>query len=164
MELPEPAAGVVEDPIERDPQPAAVGDVQQFAQRVVAAEEGVDMEVVVGVIAMVGGRLEDRRQVDRGDPKALQVIEFLEDAQEVAALDPVVGRRGVPRLEWTGLRHARASGESIREDLVEDCVPDPGRRIDAHRRRWWAAVLPGAGPVDPRTTSRVSRRRWTGRA
>ena len=69
MERPEAPAGVIEDPIQDHPHPTTVGDVQQLAESGVAADQRVHVEVVVRVIAVVRGRLEDRRQVDRGDPE-----------------------------------------------------------------------------------------------
>ena len=129
MERPEPAAGVVEDAVEDDPHAAAVRRVEELAERRVAAEERVDLEVVVRVVAVVGGRLEDRRQVQRVDAERLDVVEVLDDPEEVAALEAVVRRRGVPRLERARLRDPRAARESVREDLVEDGVSDPGGRV-----------------------------------
>ncbi len=132
VEREEAAAGVVEDTVEDDAHPAAVRGVEQLAQGVVAAEQRVDLEVVVRVIAMVRGRTEDRGQVDRGDPEVLEVVEVLGDPAQVAALEPVIGRRRVPRLEDARLVDPVAAGEPVREDLVEDRVADPGRRVDRH--------------------------------
>ena len=80
MERPEAASGVVEHAVEDDPDPAVVGGVEQLAQRRVAAEQRVDREVVVRVVAVVRGRLEDRREVQRVDPEVLEVVEVLGDA------------------------------------------------------------------------------------
>ena len=146
MERPEPAAGVVEHAIEDDPHPAVVGRVEQLAQRVVAAEQRIDREVVVGVVAVVRGRLEDRGQVERVDPEVLEVVEVLDDAEQVAALEAVVGRRRVPRLERTRLVDALARREPVGEDLVEDRVADPGRRVDASSSRRHGRRAPGPGP------------------
>ena len=55
MERPEATPGVVEDAIEDDPHPAGVGRVQQLTQSVIAAQQWVDLEVVVCVIAVVRG-------------------------------------------------------------------------------------------------------------
>ena len=155
VERPEAATGVVEDAVEDDPHPALVGAIEQLAERRVAAEQRVDLEVVVRVVAVVRGRLEDRRQVDRGDAEVLEVVEPLGDAEQVAALEPVRRRRRVPRLERPGLRHPLARREPVREDLVEDRVADPGRRVDASRapaRRPDAILHP--------MSSRSSRRPW----
>ena len=115
MEGPEPPPGVVEDAIEDHPHPAVVGAVEQLAERGVAAEQGIDREVVVRVIAVVGGRLEDRRQVDGGDPQVLEVVEVLHDAAQVAALEPeLVGGAShgsrTPGL-WTPPLAANRSGK-----------------------------------------------------
>ena len=65
VEGPEPATGVVEHAVEHDAHPAFVRPIQELAQGRVATEERVDVEVVVGVVAVVRGGLEDRGQVDR---------------------------------------------------------------------------------------------------
>ena len=108
MKRPEAATRVVEDAVEDDPHPARVGRVEQLAQRVVAPEERIDAEIVVGVVAMVGGGRKDRRQVERGDADILEVVEAFDDPEEVAPLNPWGGGRRVPRLERAGL--ARPAG------------------------------------------------------
>ena len=110
---------------------ALVGSVEQLAQRRVAAQQRVDLEVVVRVVAMVRGGLEDRGHVDRVDAEILEVVEALDDPEQVAALEAVRGRRRVPRLHRTGLADALAGGEPIREDLVERRIPNPVGRVDA---------------------------------
>src|ERR1035437_7240958 len=52
---------------------------------------------------------------------------MLGDAQQVAALEAVGGRRSVPWLERSGLGHAPTRCEAVREDLVEHCVAHPVR-------------------------------------
>ncbi len=98
VERPEPAPGVVEDAVEDDPHPAVVGRVEQLAQGIVATEQRIDRQVVVGVIAVVRGRGEDRVEVERGDAEILEIAEVLGDPAEVAALEAVGRRRRVPRL------------------------------------------------------------------
>src|SRR3990170_5011172 len=58
-----------------------------------------------------------------------------DQAQEVAPLEAVRGRRRVPGLEGPGLDDARAGRQSVGEDLVEDGIANPSGRIDRHRRR-----------------------------
>ncbi len=123
--------------------------VEQLAQGVVATEQRIDRQVVVGVVAVVGGRGEDRGEVQRGDPEVLEIVEPLDDPAQVATLEAVHRRWSVPRLERAGLVDALAGREPVGEDLVEDRVADPRRRVDAHRGR--------RRPVEARTT------RWVGR-
>ena len=132
VERPEPAPRVVEHPVEHDAHPARVRRVQQLAQGVVAAQERVDLQVVERVVAVVGGRLEDRGEVDRRDTEVREVREPLRDAQEVSALEPVVGRRRVPGLQRARLPDPQGRGEPVREDLVEDRVANPLRGVDDH--------------------------------
>src|SRR5207302_5899681 len=60
VELEEAAACVVEDAVEYNPYTPRVGSIEQRAQGSVAAEQRVDVVVVVGVVAVVGRRLKDR--------------------------------------------------------------------------------------------------------
>ena len=53
VELKEPPASVVEDAIKDDPQPSTLALGQEFIKGLVAAEEWIDMVVVVRVVAMV---------------------------------------------------------------------------------------------------------------
>jgi hypothetical protein len=52
-------------------------DIQQLAQGGVAAEQRVDLEVVVRVVAMIRGRAEDRVEVDGVRTQALDVVEVI---------------------------------------------------------------------------------------
>jgi hypothetical protein len=135
---------MVEDAVEDDPHAAGVGLVEQLSERGVAAEQRIDHLVVVGVIAVVRGRREDRVEVERGDPQLGEFVEVLRDAQQVAALEAKRRRRGIPRLHRPGFGDAPARREAVREDLVEDGVatqsgPDerwlPLRRLSSRSPR-----------------------------
>ena len=65
MEGPEATTRVIEDPIEDDPHAAPVALVQQFAQRLVSAQQRIDLEIVVRVVAVVRRGREDRIEVQR---------------------------------------------------------------------------------------------------
>ena len=58
---------------------------------------------------------------------------MVDDAVQVAALEPVDGRRRVPGLERTRRVDAAAPREAVGEDLVEHRVADPGRGVDGRR-------------------------------
>ena len=123
---------VVEDAVEDHAHPAGVGRVEELAEGGVAAEERVDPVVVPGVVAVVRGGGEDRVEVEGVHAEVLQVVELLGDAEEVAPLEAVGGRRGVPGLEVRGPGEALAPREAVGEDLVEDGVADPGGCLGAH--------------------------------
>ncbi len=134
VELEEAAAGVVEDAVEHDANPSRVRLVDHPPQRGVAAQHRVDFLVVVGVIAMIRRRLEDRREIHGAHAQVDQVIQVLHDADQVAALISVIGRRRTPFVEVARLRNGHAPGEPVGEDLVEDRVADPvGRLGFGHR-------------------------------
>ena len=63
------------------------------------AEHGVDLLVVVRVVAMVRGGLKDRREIDRVHAQLGHVVELLDHADEVAALVSEVGRWRSPFIE-----------------------------------------------------------------
>ncbi len=129
VERPETTTGVIEHAVEDDPHSACVGFVDELSQSRVAAQERIDHLVVVGVVAMVRCRSEDRSQVQRRYAEAREVVEVFNDTEQVAALEAVMGGRRVPGLERARLGHSSAGGETVRKDLVEDGVPDPIRRI-----------------------------------
>ena len=60
VERPEATTDMVEDPVEDDTHAAAMGLVEELPERIVPTEERIDVEVVVRVVSMVGGRREDR--------------------------------------------------------------------------------------------------------
>ena len=110
----------------------------------VAAEHRVDLLVVVRVVAMVRRRLEDRREVDGVDAQVLQVIEVLDDADQVAPLVAVIGRRSAPLVQVLRLGDRQAPREAVGKDLVEDRVANPIGGL-------------GIGTDGPPRTSRISR-------
>ncbi len=79
VERPEAAPAVIEDTVEHDAHAPGVRGIEQGTQGLVAAEQRVDRQIVVGVIPMVGGGLEDRCQVERGDAQVLEVAQVLDD-------------------------------------------------------------------------------------
>ena len=107
------AAGVVERDVTDHPDAAFVGGGDQRRQRIVAAQEGVDVVERGRVVAMRGLRREERRQVDEVDTQALEMVEVLLDPGEVAAVQlvradgVVLVDRCVPRC-WDGPRRGRA--------------------------------------------------------
>ena len=130
VELPQSAAGVVEHSIENHPHIPLMGILQQFAERVVAPQQGIDVMIVVCVIPVIGGRCKNRREVEGIDPQVLQVVQALYDSIEIAALESVDGWWGVPGLKiqvsfWNSI----GPGKAVWKDLIEDGVGHPLRRI-----------------------------------
>src|SRR3954451_22902712 len=99
--------------------------VEQGAEGSVAAQQRIDLVVIVGMVAMVRGRLEDRSEVDRRRAKRLNVIEMLDYAQQVAAFVALNRRRAIPGLKIARLGQLVALREAVGENLVEDGVLDP---------------------------------------
>ncbi len=79
---------------------------------------------------MIGRGLEDGAEVEGGNAQVLQVVEVLDDADQVAPFEAMLGRRAVPRLQVGRLGYPLASGEPVGKDLVEDGIADPFGRID----------------------------------
>ena len=63
--------------------------LHQRLERRIAAQGRIDREIVVRVVAVVGAPGEDRGEIECVDPQALQVIELLFDALQVAAVELV---------------------------------------------------------------------------
>ncbi len=99
MELEKAAAGVIEDTVQHHPDAPGVSRVQQLPQRRIAAQHRIHLVVIMGVIAMVRARPEDRVEVDGVDPQVAQVIQMLDHAQQITALVGVAGGRGAPGLQ-----------------------------------------------------------------
>ncbi len=136
VELEETAAGVVEDTIQHDAHPPPVGLIQQGVERPVSAQDGIDPVIVVGVIAVVGGGLEDGVKVDGGEPEVLEIVEALGYAEQVAAFEAIDRRLAIPGFKVGGFFHPFAPGEAVGKDLVENGVFDPtgGLCYDGHRQ------------------------------
>jgi len=79
MERPEAPPRVVEDAVEDDLHAAPVGRIEERPEGLVASQERVHPLVVEGVVTVVRGRGEDRVQVDRARPQALDVVHALDD-------------------------------------------------------------------------------------
>jgi len=76
---------VVEHAIEDDLDARLVGRPRQLAELSVGAEERIDAQVVLRVIGVVAGGVEDGVEVDDRDAQRLQVVEPLLNAAQVAA-------------------------------------------------------------------------------
>ena len=157
-----PTAAVVEREIADDPHSARVGGALERRERLVAAEERVDLLERGRVVAVVGLGREEGCQVDRVGTERLDPVEVLLDTGEVAAEELAVGvararlRPPIPvAAERPGGRGGSvATGrEPVDEDLVDDGGEVPvrpsrlGRQLEVVGRRHLVGVRPGA--VDP---------------
>ena len=76
---------MVEDAVEDDADAARLRRRHQCLEVGLRAQVGVDDRVVARVVAVVGGRREDRVEVEDGDPEVGERVELRGDAGEVAA-------------------------------------------------------------------------------
>ena len=77
--------GVVDDELDHDLHAALVGGVEELLEVVEGAVAGIDVDVVGDVVAVVAqGRGEEGKQPEAGDAEVLEVVEFGEEAGEVA--------------------------------------------------------------------------------
>ena len=137
----------------RIPRPCAASRSSRSAAS--PPSSGSTDQVVVGVVAVVRGRREDRCQVERGDAEVLEIAEVLDDPEQVTALEPVHRRRGVPGLEGAGASKTR----SLRRTGPERSRrrPRPGPRPAYRRSRAPARRL---GAMAPIRCPPVACRRW----
>ena len=68
------------------PRAVGLGD-QGLESRPGSPKHRVDGQVIGGVIPVVGRRFEDRVEVDRRDAQVLQVIQLVDQALQVAAVE-----------------------------------------------------------------------------
>ena len=130
IELIEAPAGVIEHPVEDDTHAAPVRRVEQPCERGIPAEERVNLVIVVRVIAMIRGRLKDGAEIQRVNAKVREIVEVVDHAQQIAALEAVRGRRGLPGLQVGWLLDATAGGKPIGKDVIEHRILDPVRGQD----------------------------------
>ena len=104
VEVARVVARVVEDAVEDDRDAELLGCGAQITKVLVGTEDGVDLEVVAGVVAVAALGLEDRVEVDRGEPELVQARQVVLDALERAAVEVPAGDGvvGVARVEGRG--------------------------------------------------------------
>ena len=95
------------------------------------AQHGVDLLVVVRVIAVVGRRLEDRGEIHGVDAQIGEIIEVLDHADQVAPLIAVISRRRAPLVQMLGLGHRQANARTGRERSGRKSHREPSRAYRA---------------------------------
>ena len=121
-------AAVIKNAVEHEAHPALVAAGYQLPEVILAAETGVDLKVVDGVILVraVGGK--NRRQVDAVEAERSYVVQILRHAPqrsaELRCTGPPVGQ--VFDAALAGDAAARA-GKAVWEDLIYHSLPPPVR-------------------------------------
>ena len=72
---------VIEDGIENDADPPLMGRIDEGGEGGFVSKSGVDGEVVLGVVAVVGAGFEDRREVEGVDTELGEMIESAGDTR-----------------------------------------------------------------------------------
>jgi len=86
----------------------------------------------VRVITMIRGGLKDWIQVDGSDAQLNEIIQMLDDAEQIAALESKCGGWRIPRFKVVRLFHAITFGKPIRKNLIKDGILDPRWCNDGH--------------------------------
>ena len=118
---------VVEDTIEKHADVAAVSVADERGELVVRAQSRVDVLVVGRVVLVVGGRREDRSQVQAGDSQIGEPVEVLTDSRQVPAEEGLHRRRFAPWTLPCRIVHLIAVREAIGENEVEGPSSNPSR-------------------------------------
>ncbi len=92
VEWKETAADMIEDAIQNDPHALAVCRGEQIVERRVAAQQRIDLEIIAGVITVIGRRLKDGIQIKCIDAKILQVIQAVARAAQCSPFITMMGR------------------------------------------------------------------------
>ena len=106
----------------------------------------INREVVTGVVLVIGWCLENRVQIQDVDAQAVNVVELLDDALKVAAVEIAAIDRPVPRrigpvlVKVDGDVSTLGSGlwiiglvavvETVGENLIDHCFVHPGRHLE----------------------------------
>ena len=137
-------AGVAEHAVQHDADAVLLGGGAQCLKILVGAQQGVHIQVVSGVVAVVGVGLKDGVEVDEIHPHLVQVRELLLDALEVAAeivlVQVAAHLVGLPEglgvlvglIDAVGKGHGlvlHAFAEAVREDLIEHLTLDAFRGL-----------------------------------
>ena len=109
-------------------------------------EVGINMGVILAVIFMAGRGDKNRVQVQNLDTQVLQVIEFIDDSLEVAAVEAAeirIGRQSIPIRHMLGMADGIvilvvhniigriAVEETVRENLILYGTLGPGGHMEA---------------------------------
>ena len=132
-------AGVAEHAVQHDADAVLLGGGAQCLKILVGAQQGVHIQVVGGVVAVVGVGLKDGVEVDEIHPHLVQVGELLLDALEVTAeiilIQVTTYLVGLPEglgvlvglIDAVGKGHGlvlHPFAEAVREDLIEHLTLD----------------------------------------
>ena len=133
--------GMIEHAVEHDADAALAALFDEPGKLLFRAERRIDLHKIARIVAVVGEGTEDRVQIQDGDVQTLQVIEFFEDAADIAAEKVVVedlplGVHAilggfVPTLVQPFFgrdAHFAAAVKAVGEDLIHDTALQPGRR------------------------------------
>ena len=137
---------MAEHAVQHDADAVFFGGGAQCLKILVGAQQGVHIQVVGGVVAVVGVGLKDGVEVDEIHPHLVQVRELLLDALEVAAeiilVQVAAHLVGLPEglgvlvglIDAVGKGHGlvlHPFAEAVREDLVEHFALDGLRRLES---------------------------------
>ncbi len=139
--------GVVDHCIQNDLHAALVQVAGQLGELCIAAEVGIDLEVVLGIVLVVARRIEDGVEVERRDPERLQIVQLGIYPRQVPAVKltgaeslfvtadrltpPLADHRLASVLVFMML-HAQgriAVAKAVGKDLVEHLILHPGWRL-----------------------------------
>src|SRR5262244_2529593 len=89
------------------------------------SQDGVNLIIVMRVIAMIRGRLKDGAEIQRVHAEVGEIVKVLDHAQQITPFEAVPGRWGLPGLQVGWLLDAAAGGKPIGKDMIEHCLLDP---------------------------------------
>ena len=175
----EAVAGVVEDGVQDQLDLPLVQGLHQLPERRLVAELGIDLQVVLGVVLVGAGRLEDRREPDRLHSQRGEVGDLGDDAAQVATVEGAVRvcrnsaapppRRGSPAGRCSDRRSRSGRGRSRRRRRPAPrparLAPRPHRSAPTRMRRLrdvrtpapWSVPAPAAAVVQEKDVGDAAR-------
>ena len=124
VEWEEAAAGMIENTI-RTMRISRWWAALSSLKKLHSTQQRVDQVVVVGVVAVIGSGLENGIEVNGSYAEVSEIIEFFQNAHQVAAFKAVNGGKTVPafKLAWFG--DLAAPGKAVRENLIKNRIFNP---------------------------------------
>ena len=139
--------GMAEDAVEDDMDAFFPGSLTEFGELFIRPQHGVDAEVIGRAVTVIAGTFKNRVEVNGRNAQFLEIGQFFPDAGDVAAekvviddvalafalavighIVPVAVDDGA-LLAVEAARRMGTVAEAVREDLVDDGVLEPVRRM-----------------------------------
>jgi hypothetical protein len=125
IELIKTTTGMIEHPVEHNAHAALMDLVEQHLEGRITAKYWIDLIIVMRMVAMVGGGLKDRAEIQCVHPEVSEIVEAFDNTQQVPSFETRKGRGTMPGFRVLRLLNTCTDGRAIWKDLIEDGILYP---------------------------------------